>query len=163
MKREGSAKWIGSLQHGKGWLTTVSGVLEETPYSFTSRFEEGSGTNPEELIAAAHAGCFSMALSGALAKENFEVKLIDTTATVSLEKVDGNWTIKSSHLEVEAAIPGIDSERFQAIADDAKKNCPVSRLLKADISMNAVLRSEGKKPGASKGVETAANTPEAIP
>lgn len=142
MKREASAKWTGSLQHGRGWLTTGAGVLDEAPYSFASRFGDEPHTNPEELIAAAHAGCFSMALSGSLSNDGFEAKSIETTAQVSLEKVDGNWTITASSLQVDVVVPGIDSERFQSLAEEAKKNCPVSRLLKAEISLEARLRSE---------------------
>jgi osmotically inducible protein OsmC len=114
-------------------------VLKETPYSFGTRFENGAGTNPEELIAAAHAGCFTMALSAALGRAGHVPKRLATQAAVSLEQVDGNWTIGKVHLENEAWVPGISAERFQEIAADAKANCPVSRLLRAEITLHAKL------------------------
>jgi osmotically inducible protein OsmC len=139
MKRTASAIWSGDLKSGHGALATHSGVLKDTPYSFATRFEAAQGTNPEELIAAAHAGCFTMALSASLGKAGFTPKRLATQATVSLELIGGNWTISAIHLENEAWVPGISAEQFAQIAADAKANCPVSRLLRADISLNAKL------------------------
>jgi osmotically inducible protein OsmC len=139
MKRTASAIWSGDLKSGHGALATHSGVLKDTPYSFATRFEAAQGTSPEELIAAAHAGCFTMALSASLGKAGFTPKRLATQATLSLELVNGNWTITSVHLDNEAWIPGIDSQKFEQIAADAKANCPVSRLLRADISLTAKL------------------------
>lgn len=143
MKRTASAIWSGDLKSGHGALATHSGVLKETPYGFASRFESSPGTNPEELIAAAHAGCFTMALSAALGRSGFTPKRLATQATVSLEQVDGNWTITSVRLQTEAWIPQIDDAKFQQIAADAKANCPVSRLLRAEISLSAKLEDGG--------------------
>jgi osmotically inducible protein OsmC len=139
MKRTASAVWHGDLKTGSGALATSSGVLKETPYSFKTRFEEHTGTNPEELIAAAHAGCFTMALSATLGRNGFTPKRLATQAAVSLEQVNGNWTISNVHLENEAWVPGISNEKFQEIAADAKANCPVSRLLHATITLTAKL------------------------
>jgi len=139
MKRTASAIWQGDLKHGHGALATHSGVLKDTPYSFATRFEGSPGTNPEELIAAAHAGCFTMALSAALSQSGFAPKRLATQATVSLEQLSGQWTISTVHLEVEAWVPGISEEQFQKTAADAKAGCPVSRLLRAEISMHAKL------------------------
>ncbi len=139
MKRTASAVWHGDLKQGTGALATHSGVLKDTPYGFTTRFENAPGTNPEELIAAAHAGCFTMALSAALGRSGFTPKRLATQAVVSLEQVAGNWTITTVHLETEAWVPGIADPQFQQIAADAKANCPVSRLLRADISLHAKL------------------------
>ncbi|MBD3624398.1 MAG: OsmC family protein [Rhodobacteraceae bacterium] len=141
MKRKGSAVWTGDLKEGDGIVSTASGVLDQTRYGFKSRFEEGPGTNPEELIGAAHAGCFSMALSGALGKAGFTPDQISTTATVSLEQVDGGFEIKAIHLDVSAKVPGADDAAFQKAAEGAKAGCPVSKLLKAEISMSAKLES----------------------
>jgi len=141
MKQTASAIWHGDLKRGSGALSTHSGVLKETPYSFATRFEGAKGTNPEELIAAAHAGCFTMALSASLGSAGFTPKRLATSAAVSLELVAGNWSITSIHLENEAWIPGISAEKFEQIAADAKANCPVSRLLRADISLHAILQS----------------------
>ncbi|HWG75301.1 MAG TPA: OsmC family protein [Steroidobacteraceae bacterium] len=143
MKRTASAIWSGDLKSGHGALATHSGVLKETPYGFASRFESSPGTNPEELIAAAHAGCFTMALSAALGRSGFTPKRLATQASVSLEQVAGNWTISSVHLQTEAWIPQIDDAKFQQIAADAKANCPVSRLLRAEISLSAKLEDGG--------------------
>jgi osmotically inducible protein OsmC len=143
MKQTSSAIWHGDLKHGSGALSTHSGVLKEAPYSFATRFENAKGTNPEELIAAAHAGCFTMALSASLGSAGFTAKRLATSATVALEQVGGNWTITSVHLENEAWIPGITAERFEQIAADAKANCPVSRLLHAEISLHAKLQGAG--------------------
>ncbi|HTW73938.1 MAG TPA: OsmC family protein [Steroidobacteraceae bacterium] len=141
MKRTASAIWSGDLKGGHGALATHSGVLKETPYGFASRFENAAGTNPEELIAAAHAGCFTMALAASLGRAGFTPKRLATQAAVSLEQIGGNWTISAVHLENEAWIPGITSQRFQEIAADAKANCPVSRLLRAEISLTAKLEA----------------------
>ena len=139
MKRTASAVWNGDLKQGKGTLTSPSGVLKSTPYSFTTRFENEPGTNPEELIAAAHAGCFSMALSASLGKAGFTPDEVSTKATLDLEQIDGNWTITKIHLDLNARVPKIDRDQFNKIANDAKANCPVSRVLKAEISLSANL------------------------
>ncbi|MGH8231039.1 MAG: OsmC family protein [Steroidobacteraceae bacterium] len=141
MKRTASAIWSGDLKSGHGALATHSGVLKDTPYSFATRFEAQPGTNPEELIAAAHAGCFTMALSASLGAAGFTPKRLATQAAVTLELVGGNWTISKVHLENEAWVPGIGTERFAQIAADAKANCPVSRLLRAEISLHAKLEA----------------------
>jgi osmotically inducible protein OsmC len=139
MNRKASAIWQGGLKDGKGAISTESGVLSQTPYSFGARFESGAGTNPEELIAAAHAGCFSMALSAELGKTGMRPEKIETSATVSLEKLDVGWTVTQVQLDVRAKIPGADATAFEAAADTAKKNCPISRLLNAKITMQAAL------------------------
>ncbi len=141
MKRNASAIWRGGLKDGKGTIATDSGVLDNAQYSFTTRFEEGKGTNPEELIAAAHAGCFSMALSGQLGNAGLTAESINTTASVTLEKTDAGFTITKVHLDVRAKIPGATEEAFNSAAGNAKAGCPVSRLLKAEITMNAKLES----------------------
>jgi osmotically inducible protein OsmC len=141
MKRTATAVWNGSLKEGKGTLTSPSGVLKDTSYSFASRFESARETNPEELIAAAHAGCFAMALSMILGGENFTPESLETTAEVSLENVaaKGGWTVTKSHLVLKAKIPGIDDGKFQELAEKAKANCPISRLLNAELSLSATL------------------------
>ncbi len=141
MKRTASAKWSGTLKDGKGQLSAPGGVLNSTPYSFAARFGDQPGTNPEELIAAAHAGCFSMAFSAALGKAGFTPTSIETTATLSLDQVGAGFEITTIVLDMAASIPNIDNAKFQAIADDAKANCPVSKVLKAKISLNAKLRT----------------------
>ena len=141
MKRKASAVWTGGLKDGKGSITTDSGVLSGTQYSFSTRFEEGKGTNPEELIAAAHAGCFSMALSGQLGNAGLTAERIETTAGVTLEKTDAGFTITKVHLDVNARIPGAAQEAFETAANNAKAGCPISRLLKAEITMEARLES----------------------
>jgi lipoyl-dependent peroxiredoxin len=141
MKRNASATWLGDLKQGKGSLTTQSGVLKETPYSFTTRFENGVGTNPEELIAAAHAGCFTMALSAFLGRAGFSPEKLSTQATLAFEQVQGNWTITAVHLDTTARVPGIGREKFAEIAADAKANCPVSRVLNAQITLDAKLEA----------------------
>jgi osmotically inducible protein OsmC len=141
MKRKASAVWQGGLKDGKGRLTTNSGVLSDTQYSFNTRFEDGVGTNPEELIAAAHAGCFSMALSMMLGEVDIKPQQIDTTATVSLEKGEGGFSITAVHLEVGVRAPGAAQEVFTKAAEKAKVGCPVSRVLNAKITMNAKLTS----------------------
>jgi lipoyl-dependent peroxiredoxin len=139
MQRKASAVWKGGLKDGKGSVSSTSGVLSDTPYSFTTRFEDTPGTNPEELIAAAHAACFSMALSGQLGAANLTAESINTSATLTMEKLDSGWTITAVHLEVTARVPNGDAAAFQKAADNAKSGCPVSKLLKANISMTAKL------------------------
>ena len=141
MKRTASANWHGDLKTGKGKISSQSGVLSDTNYGFGSRFEDGPGTNPEELIAAAHAGCFTMATSAALSKAGFTAERLDTKATLSLEQVEGNWTITAVHLELWARVPDLTQEQFQEITMGAKAGCPVSRVLKADISLTAILEA----------------------
>lgn len=136
MKRTATAVWTGGLKDGKGKLTTQSGTLKDTQYSFSARFENGAGTNPEELIAAAHAGCFAMAFSAQLGGAGITPESIEAAAEVALEKLDGGWTITSSHLMVKARIPGADSAACERAAAEAKANCPVSKLLNAKISMD---------------------------
>ena len=139
MKRTAKAHWTGSLKEGKGSISTESGVLKDTQYSFKTRFEDGSGTNPEELVGAAHAGCFTMALSAELGKAGMTADALDTTATVTMDRVDGAPTVTAIHLEVTAKIPGADAGKFKEAADTAKKNCPISRLLNTNITMDAKL------------------------
>jgi len=141
MKRKASAIWTGGLKDGRGAISTDSGVLKETQYSFSTRFEDGVGTNPEELIAAAHSGCFSMALSGQLGAAGMTAERIKTTAIVSLEKVDGGFAITGVHLDLTAKIPGADAAAFRKAADAAKEGCPVSKALKVPITMDARLES----------------------
>lgn len=139
MKHTASAQWQGSLKDGSGTLSTGSGALVDKPYSFKTRFEGEPGTNPEELIGAAHAGCFSMAFSLILGQAGFTPEKISTVATMTLEQKDGGFAITSSHLEVTARIPGIDDATFQDLANKAKAGCPVSKLLNAAITMEARL------------------------
>jgi len=141
MKRKASAQWQGDLKTGKGAVSTDSGVLENAAYSFTTRFENGKGTNPEELIAAAHAGCFTMALSAELGKASLVPENLRTTATVTLDKLDSGWTVTESHLEVAGKVPGATAESFRKAAEAAETGCPISRLLKAKITMDAKLES----------------------
>ena len=141
MQRKGSAHWSGGLKEGKGSVSTASGVLNNTQYSFSARFENGIGTNPEELIAAAHAGCFSMALSAQLGNAGMTADSIDTTATITLEKIDSGFAITSSHLDVTAKIPGADKTKFDEAAKAAETGCPVSRVLNTKITMDARLVS----------------------
>jgi lipoyl-dependent peroxiredoxin len=141
MQRHASAVWLGSMKEGKGTLSTTSGVLKETPYSFAQRFENAAGTNPEELIAAAHAGCFAMALSGKLTGAGFPPEKLNVRANLTLEQVQGSWTITTINLDLSAKIPGIDRAKFETLAADAKANCPVSRLLKANITLDAKLEA----------------------
>jgi osmotically inducible protein OsmC len=141
MKRKASALWKGNLKDGKGTISTDSGVLSDTQYSFTSRFAEGKGTNPEELIAAAHAGCFSMALSNELGSAGLTPESIRTAATVTLDKTTAGFAITSVHLDVTAKVPGASQQAFEAAASTAKSGCPVSKVLKADITMDAKLES----------------------
>ena len=139
MVRKASAVWNGSLKEGKGTISTESKVLSNAQYSFSTRFENGIGTNPEELIAAAHAGCFSMALSAQLGNAGITPESIETTAAVTLEKVEAGFTVTKVHLDVTAKIPGADAAAFEKAAQDAKAGCPISRLLKAEITMTAKL------------------------
>jgi len=141
MKKTASAHWEGDLKQGKGTISTQSGALKENPYGFNTRFEDAPGTNPEELIGAAHAGCFSMAFSMLLGEENFTPDSIDTKATVTLEKQDDGFTITAVHLQMQARIPGIDQAKFEEIAGKAKSGCPVSKLLNADITLDTTLQS----------------------
>jgi osmotically inducible protein OsmC len=140
MIRKGSAVWNGGLKDGKGTVSTESGALDKKPYAFVSRFESGAGTNPEELIAAAHAACFSMALSGQLGGQGMTAESIATTAALTLEKLEKGWTVTKIHLAVSAKIPGGDPAKFQTAAAAAKAGCPISRLLNAEITMEAELR-----------------------
>jgi lipoyl-dependent peroxiredoxin len=139
MERKASAVWNGGLKDGSGSISTDSGVLKDTGYSFSKRFENEPGTNPEELIAAAHAGCFSMALSGQLNQAGLAPESINTTAAVTIEKVEGGFGITTIHLDVHAKVPGATDEQFQAAAKNAKEGCPVSKVLKAAITMSAIL------------------------
>jgi osmotically inducible protein OsmC len=141
MKRKASAVWRGGLKDGRGTISTDSGVLSDTQYSFSTRFEDGKGTNPEELIAAAHAGCFSMALSGQLGNAGLTAESINTTASVTLEKTDAGFTITAVHLDVTAKIPGAEQQAFDTAANNAKAGCPISRLLKAQITLEARLQA----------------------
>lgn len=141
MKRKASAVWNGGLKSGKGALSTDSGVLADTQYSFSTRFEQGNGTNPEELIAAAHAGCFSMALSAQLESAGLTAERIATTATVTMDKTEAGFTITAVHLDVTAKVPNATAQQFDTAAGNAKAGCPVSRVLKADITMSARLES----------------------
>ena len=139
MQRTAAVVWNGALKDGKGSISTQSGTLSDAPYSFVTRFENQKGTNPEELIAAAHAGCFTMALSAQLGTMNVTPQSLRTTAAVTLEKLDAGWTISKIHLDVTANVPGISASAFDSAAASAKANCPVSRLLKAEITMEARL------------------------
>ena len=139
MKRSASAMWNGDLKSGKGTISTDSRVLSDTQYSFSTRFENGKGTNPEELIAAAHAGCFSMALSAQLTTAGTPPARVATTATVTLDKTDAGFTVTNVHLEVTASVPGATEAAFQEAAGNTKKGCPISRLLNTEITMNARL------------------------
>jgi len=139
MERKASAVWRGGLKDGKGTVSSDSGVLSNTGYSFRTRFETQPGTNPEELIAAAHAGCFSMALSAQLEKANLKPENIETKATLTMEKQDAGFTITAVHLDVAARVPGADKSAFETAANNAKSGCPVSRVLNAKITMSARL------------------------
>lgn len=141
MQRKASAVWQGGLKDGKGTLSADSGILKETPYSFATRFEGTPGTNPEELLAAAHAGCFTMALSAQLGSAGMTAERLETAATVTLEKVGDGFSITKSHLDLVARIPGADRAKFDAAVKAAETGCPVSKLFKAEISVNARLES----------------------
>ena len=138
-KRQATAHWEGGIKDGIGTLSTPSGALQRMPYSFLDRFEEGPNTNPEELIGAAHAGCFAMALAGQLGNAGMTAESLDVTASVSLEKQDEGFAITAVHLELKAKIPGADHEAFMSAANGAKEGCPVSRLLNAKITLDAKL------------------------
>jgi len=140
MKRSGSVVWKGGLKDGTGNVSTESGVLADIPYNFSKRFESEKGTNPEELIAAAHAACFSMALSAQLGNAGMKADSINTTATVSLEQVEGGFAVTSSHLETTVRIPNADKAAFDKAVENAKSGCPISKLLNAKITMNAKLQ-----------------------
>jgi osmotically inducible protein OsmC len=139
MQRKASAVWQGNLKSGKGTISTASGVLSNAQYSFSTRFENGIGTNPEELIAAAHAGCFSMAFSAQLGEAGLTPDRIETTATVTLEKTDTGFAVTASHLDMKAKIPGASQQQFETAANNAKAGCPISKLLNAKITMNATM------------------------
>jgi len=139
MQRKGSALWKGGLKDGNGQVSTGSGGLAAAPYTFASRFESGGKTDPEELIAAAHAACFSMAFSGQLGQANLNPESIATTATLTLEKTDAGMTVTAIHLAVRAKVPGADRAAFDKAASNAKTGCPISRLLNTKITMEAVL------------------------
>ena len=135
----GSAKWQGGIKDGKGAISTKSGALKDYPYGFASRFEGKPGSNPEELIGAAHAGCFTMALSGILGQAGFTADSMDTKSEITLEKDGEGFTITKAHLVLKAKVPGIDQAKLQELAGVAEKNCPVSKLLKAEITLDATL------------------------
>src|ERR1700686_1668643 len=139
MQRKASAVWKGGLKEGQGTVSSASGILSNTKSSFKPRFEDAPGTNPEELIAAAHAACFSMALSAQLGTANLTPESISTNVTLTLDKLDSGWTITSSHLDVVGRVPGADAATFQKYAEAAEKGCPVSKVLNAKISMTAKL------------------------
>jgi osmotically inducible protein OsmC len=139
MKRTASAQWRGDLKSGSGTLTTASSTLSQTPYSFHSRFESGQGTNPEELLAAAHAGCFTMALSAQLAQAGLTAESLETTCTITFEKQPDGFAITSSHLDLQAKVPGATAEAFDQATQAAKAGCPVSKLYKTNISLSAKL------------------------
>ena len=141
MKRNATAVWKGDLKSGKGVISTQSGVLDQTQYSFSTRFEDGKGTNPEELVAAAHAGCFAMALSMMLGQAGMTAESIEAKATVALEQKDGGFAVTSSHLDVRVRIPGGNQAAFDQAAQNAKAGCPISKLLNAQITMDAQLES----------------------
>jgi osmotically inducible protein OsmC len=139
MERKGSAVWKGGLKDGKGTVSTASGILSNTPYNFAQRFEGAPGTNPEELIGAAHAACFSMALSGQLGAAQLTADSIETTSTIKLEKLESGFTITSAHLDVKARVPNADQAAFTKAAEAAEKGCPISKVLNAKITMTATL------------------------
>lgn len=140
MQRKASAVWQGNLKDGKGTISTESGVLKETQYSFATRFENGIGTNPEELLAAAHAGCFAMALSNELSNSGMAPKKLEATATITLEKASNGFAITKSHIDLIADIPGANQAKFDAAVKAAETGCPVSKLFKAEISVSARLK-----------------------
>ena len=139
MKRKASVQWLGDLKTGKGAVSTDSGVLSDTPYSFAKRFGDEKGTNPEELVAAAHASCFTMALSAELGKANLVPERLRTTCTITLDKADGGWSVTESHLELTAKVPGASEDAFQKAAAAAETGCPISKLLKTKITLDARL------------------------
>ena len=139
MKRTAQAKWQGDLKSGSGAISTASGTLASTPYSFQTRFEEGKGTNPEELLAAAHAGCFTMAVSSQLTNAGLKAESLETTCTITLEQKDGSFAITESHLEMRAKIPGATAEAFEKATQAAKAGCPVSKLYNTNITLDTKL------------------------
>jgi len=141
INRSGSAAWQGGIKDGRGSLSTESGALNEYPYGFASRFEGQKGSNPEELIGAAHAGCFTMALSKILGEADLTAEQMNTSAKVTLEQVDGGFAITAVHLTLNAKIPGADQAKFEELANKAKANCPVSKLLNTNITLDATLDS----------------------
>ena len=141
MQRTATAKWQGDLKAGKGSLSTASGILSDTAYSFSSRFEQGTGTNPEELLAAAHAGCFAMALSNQLGQAGLKPESLETKCTISLEKTDAGFAITASHVELRARVPGASKEAFDKATGEAKAGCPVSKLFNTKITLDARLES----------------------
>jgi osmotically inducible protein OsmC len=141
MKRTAEAKWQGDLKTGAGEISMASGTLSHVPYSFHSRFEQGKGTNPEELLAAAHAGCFTMALSNQLAQAGLKADSLETTCTITLEQKDGGFAITESHLELKAKVPGASQEAFDKATQGAKSGCPVSKLYNTNITLTATLAS----------------------
>lgn len=142
MKRTAQARWTGTLKEGKGQLSTESGALKNVPYAFTNRFENTPGTNPEELIGAAHAGCFSMAFSNKLGEAGLKIESIETTAEINFEKRPEGWTVTASHLKTRAHVPGADANKVRELADAAKAGCPISRLLKAEITLDLDVKTE---------------------
>ncbi|MGA8599608.1 MAG: OsmC family protein [Bryobacteraceae bacterium] len=149
MKRTASAQWTGDLTTGGGTLSTATG-LSSTPYSYKSRFEQGSGTNPEELLAAAHAGCFTMALSLALGQAGMKPQSLETTCTITLEKRGEGFSITQSHLDLKAKVPGASKEAFENAVQQAKTNCPVSKLFSTEITLNSTLESQQSSEAAAK-------------
>jgi osmotically inducible protein OsmC len=141
MQRSAEAQWRGDLKSGAGTISTASGTLSQTPYSFHSRFEQGKGTNPEELLAAAHAGCFTMAVSAQLAQAGLKADSLNTTCVITLDKTDGGFGITESHLELKAMIPGATKEAFEKATEAAKSGCPVSKLYNTKITLDARLES----------------------
>lgn len=141
MKRTANAEWHGDLKSGKGSISTASTVLSSTPYSFSARFEDGKGTNPEELLAAAHAGCFTMALSAQLAAAGLTADILETTCTITLDKVADGFAITESHLDLKAKVPGATQEAFDTAVQNAKAGCPVSKLYKTNITLTSALIS----------------------
>ncbi len=141
MQRKASAQWKGDLKSGSGTMSTASGTLSNSKYSFQTRFEQGQGTNPEELLAAAHAGCFSMALSNQLAQAGLKADSIETECTITLDKTEGGFGITESHLELRARVPGASQEVFNKAVQEAKSGCPVSKLYKTNITLNSKLES----------------------
>jgi osmotically inducible protein OsmC len=139
MKRTANAQWQGDLKSGRGNISTASGVLDKTQYSFSTRFEDGKGTNPEELLAAAHAGCFTMALSAQLGQANLTAESIETQCAISLEKQPEGFAVTESHLDLKAKVPGATQEQFDKAVQAAKSGCPVSKLYKTNITLNAQL------------------------
>lgn len=143
MQRSAQARWSGDLKSGAGSIATATGTLSNTPYSFHTRFEQGKGTNPEELLAAAHAGCFTMAVSAQLTNAGLKADSLDTTCTITLDKKDGSFAITESHLELKARIPGATQQAFDQAVQAAKAGCPVSKLFNTNITLTASLEAAG--------------------